>query len=56
MDREAEPRHDLAHAPGRNEMGGERFTVIVTEYVCLPSGARLVKHRREERNQTIGGK
>jgi len=56
MDRESEPRRDLAQAPGRNEMGNERFTIISTEYTALPSGARLIKHRQEDRNQTIGAK
>ena len=38
MDREPEQRRDLAPAPGRNQMGGETFTITERRFSKRPDG------------------
>ena len=49
-------RRDLAPTSGRNPMGGEIFTVIVTHYITLKNGARIVDTRTEKNHQPFNAK
>jgi putative heme degradation protein len=55
MDREAEPRRDLAPAGGTYKMGGETFTITRKEYGVHPwTGQWSVVHTTTERGVPFG--